>query len=191
MARFRLWSAADSTCSTYRFTPCCGICSGLGGSGRWSTGSRHAAGSYATGLRNSKKRPTEYQHSRAARGSEVRVPSWPSRVFLLAFAFRFFLGRYEMVWNDHSFMVGVDYVDQKITLPLQWLVISACITAAMFVTVGRWKLAAWMALALAIRVAGPAAVRAVYVRPNEISSSVPTFRNTSRRREARSAWIGA
>jgi uncharacterized membrane protein (UPF0182 family) len=94
-------------------------------------------------------------------------------VFLLAFAFRFFLGRYEMVWNDHSFMVGVDYVDQKITLPLQWLVIAACILAAMFVTVGRWKLAAWMALALVIRVAGPAVVRAVYVRPNEISLERP------------------
>jgi uncharacterized membrane protein (UPF0182 family) len=94
-------------------------------------------------------------------------------VLLLAFALRFFLGRYEMVWNDHSFMVGVDYVDQKITLPLQWLVIVACMMAGVFVTVGRWKLAAWMALALVIRVAGPAAVRAVYVRPNEISIERP------------------
>ena len=46
-------------------------------------------------------------------------------VFLLGFALRYFLGRYEMVWNDHSFMVGVDYVDQYIALPLQWLVIAA------------------------------------------------------------------
>ena len=94
-------------------------------------------------------------------------------VFLLAFAVRFFLGRYEMVWNDHGFMVGVDYVDQHIALPLQWLAIVAAVMAAVFVTVGRWRLAAWMALALVIRAAGPAAVRAVYVRPNEISLERP------------------
>ena len=94
-------------------------------------------------------------------------------VFLLALAFRFFLGRYEMVLNDHSFMVGVDYVDQTITLPLQWLVIVAFIMAGVLITLSRWKLAAWMALALVIRVAGPAAVRAVYVRPNEISIERP------------------
>jgi len=94
-------------------------------------------------------------------------------VFLLALAFRFFLGRYEMVLNDHSFMVGVDYVDQKITLPLQWMVIAACVLAGVFVTLGRWKVAAWLALVLVIRAAGPAAVRAVYVRPNEISLQRP------------------
>jgi uncharacterized protein len=93
--------------------------------------------------------------------------------FLLAWALRFFLGRYEMVGNDHGFMVGVDYVDQVVTLPLQWLVISACLVAAGFVTVGRWKLASWMALALVIRIGGPAAVRAIYVRPNEISIERP------------------
>jgi uncharacterized membrane protein (UPF0182 family) len=92
---------------------------------------------------------------------------------LLALAFRFFLGRYEMVWNDHGFMVGVDYVDQKFALPLQWLVIAACLVAAVLVGVGRWKLACWMALALLIQAAGPAAVRAIYVRPNEISIERP------------------
>jgi uncharacterized membrane protein (UPF0182 family) len=78
-----------------------------------------------------------------------------------------------MVWNDHGFMVGVDYVDQQFTLPLQWLVIAACLASAVFVSVGRWKLTAWMALALVIRVAGPPAVRAAYVRPNEISLERP------------------
>lgn len=94
-------------------------------------------------------------------------------VFLLAFAFRYFLGRYEMVWNDHSFMVGVDYVDQNITLPLQWLVIVAALLAGILVTVGRWRVAAWMALALVVRFAVPEVVRVVYVRPNEISLERP------------------
>ncbi|HZP03209.1 MAG TPA: UPF0182 family protein, partial [Terriglobia bacterium] len=110
-------------------------------------------------------------------GLEGARNSWFLRgvaaVFLLAFALGFFLGRYQMVWNDHSFMVGVDYVDQNITLPLQWLVIVACMMASVFIILGRWKLAAWMALALVIRGAGPAAVRAIYVRPNEISLERP------------------
>lgn len=70
-------------------------------------------------------------------------------------------------------MVGVDYVDQKFTLPLQWLTFAACLAAAILVGVGHWRLAPWMALALLLRLAGPAAVRAVYVGPNEISIEKP------------------
>jgi uncharacterized membrane protein (UPF0182 family) len=94
-------------------------------------------------------------------------------VFLLMMAFSFFLGRYEMVWNDHSFMVGIDYVDLKIGLPLQWLAIAASVLAAGFIAMGRWSMAAWMALALILKVGGPVVVRAVYVRPNEISLERP------------------
>ena len=64
-------------------------------------------------------------------------------VLLLALAVRFFLGRYEMVYNEHgTFLVGVDYVDQYIGLPLQWLVIVACLAAAVLVWMRRWLLAA-------------------------------------------------
>lgn len=94
-------------------------------------------------------------------------------VFLLALAFRFFLGRYEMVWNDHGFMVGIDWVDLNVTLPLQWLVIVACLAAAALLGLGRWKLAAVMALALVLRAGLPPAVSALYVRPNEISIERP------------------
>ncbi|MBM3745680.1 MAG: UPF0182 family protein [Acidobacteria bacterium] len=90
-------------------------------------------------------------------------------VLLLAVAFRFFLGRYEMVWNDHGFMVGIDWVDLNVALPLQWLVIVACLAAALLLGLGRWKLAAAMALALVLRAGLPPAVNAIYVRPNEIS----------------------
>ncbi len=49
-------------------------------------------------------------------------------VFLLALAVRFFLGRYGMLLNEHgSFMVGIDYVDQNVALPLQWVLIAACV----------------------------------------------------------------
>ena len=98
-------------------------------------------------------RPTEYQHSWPGgflksgflRGV-VAYFCWRSRS-AFSWAVRDGLERPQL--HGWSGLRGPeDY------LPLQWLVISACITAAMFVTVGRWKLAAWMALALAIRVAG-------------------------------------
>ena len=44
-------------------------------------------------------------------------------MFLIALAVRFYLSRYNMLLNDHGFMVGIDYVDQNIGLPLQWVLI--------------------------------------------------------------------
>ncbi len=92
---------------------------------------------------------------------------------LLALAFRFFLGRYEMVLNQHNFLVGADYVDNYIGLPLQWMMIIACLLAAGFIWMGRWMFAAAMALALVIRVIVPGLISTLYVRPNEISLERP------------------
>jgi uncharacterized membrane protein (UPF0182 family) len=96
-------------------------------------------------------------------------------VFLLiALAVRFYLGRYEMVYNEHgSFLVGIDYVDQNIGLPLQWLLIFGSLAAAAFVWMRRWMLAVAMALTLVISFLAPRAVSALYVRPNEISLQRP------------------
>ena len=94
-------------------------------------------------------------------------------VGLVALALRFFLGRYEMVLNQHSFLVGVDYVDDHIGLPLAWLLVAASLAAAVFVWAGRWVLAAFMALALVVRFLVPGMVSGLYVRPNEISLERP------------------
>ncbi len=52
-------------------------------------------------------------------------------VFLLALAVRFFLSRYSMLLDDHgSFMVGVDYVDQNVAIPLLWVLIISCVLSA-------------------------------------------------------------
>jgi hypothetical protein len=107
-------------------------------------------------------------------GLESRFLRGAAMVLLLAIALRYFLGRYEMVYNEHgSFLVGIDYVDQNIGLPLQWVVIAACLAAAVFVWMGRWFLAAIMALALVINFVLPGAVSALYVRPNEVSLQRP------------------
>ena len=102
-------------------------------------------------------------------GLESRFLRGAAVVFLLAMALRFFLARYEMVYNDHGFMVGVDYVDYHVALPLQWLLVAACVAAAALLWMGRWLAAAAMAVALLIQFAVPRIVAAVYVRPNEIS----------------------
>ena len=107
-------------------------------------------------------------------GLESRFLRGAAVVLLLSLAVRFFLGRYEMVYNEHgSFLVGIDYVDLNIGLPLQWLVILACFAASILVWMRRWLLAACMALALLVDFALPGAVSALYVRPNEISLQRP------------------
>jgi uncharacterized protein len=107
-------------------------------------------------------------------GLESRFLRGAAVALLLALALRFFLARYEMVYNEHgTFLVGIDYVDQHIGIPLQWLVIFACIAAAALIWMGRWFWAASMALALVIEFIVPRAVATLYVRPNEISLERP------------------
>jgi uncharacterized membrane protein (UPF0182 family) len=96
-------------------------------------------------------------------------------VFLLAMAARFFLARYSLLLNEHgSFMVGVDYVDQSIVLPLQWLQIAACVVSAAALAVGRWRTALVVLVgAILLRNVVPPIVAGAYVRPNEISIERP------------------
>jgi uncharacterized membrane protein (UPF0182 family) len=96
-------------------------------------------------------------------------------VFLLSMAARFFLARYGLLLNEHgSFMVGVDYIDQNVVLPLQWLQIAACVIAAVALAISRWRTALVVLIgAILLRNVIPPAVGAAYVRPNEISIERP------------------
>ena len=107
-------------------------------------------------------------------GMQSRFLRGAGAFLLVAVAVRFYLARFEMVYNEHgSFLVGVDYVDAHVGLPLQWLLVVAALAAAAFVAFGRWKLAASMAIALLISFAAPRLVSALYVGPNEISIERP------------------
>jgi uncharacterized protein len=110
---------------------------------------------------------------RLSGGMESRFLRGAISVVLVAMACKYFLGRYEMVYNDHGFMVGIDYVDNNITLPLQWLLIAACLAAAAFVTMGRWVWAAAMVIAFPIEIVTPGIVSTLYVKANEISLERP------------------
>ena len=107
-------------------------------------------------------------------GLESRFLRGAAVALLLALAVKFYLGCFQMVYNQHgSFMVGIDWVDLKVGLPMQYLLILAAIAAAVLVWLGHWMKAAWMAIALVLAFAVPRLVSAVYVAPNEISLERP------------------
>ncbi len=95
-------------------------------------------------------------------------------VFLVALAVRFFLSRYNMLLDEHgTFMVGVDYVDQNVAIPLVWFLIVSCLLSAIALIANKWRLALLVVLAFILRNIVPPIVTATYVRPNEISLERP------------------
>ncbi|MEZ5355384.1 MAG: UPF0182 family protein [Bryobacteraceae bacterium] len=87
---------------------------------------------------------------------------------LLAMAGNQFLNRYDLLMSDHGFLVGADYVDEHVRLPLLWALIGAFLISAAGVLIGRWKVVITVAAAAALYAVLPPAVNALYVRPNEI-----------------------
>ncbi|HVA93309.1 MAG TPA: UPF0182 family protein [Candidatus Dormibacteraeota bacterium] len=107
----------------------------------------------------------------ASRAGFVRIISV---IFLLGFAVWIYLGNYELLFNTHAFMTGADYVDQKVTLPLRWLLIAISIGALPLVWMRKYKQAVFLVSGfLLLQLVVPALVAAVYVRPNEISIERP------------------
>jgi len=107
----------------------------------------------------------------ATRAGFVRVIAV---VLLLGLATWVFLGNYKLLFNSHAFMTGADYVDEKVTLPLRWLLIIAALAALPLVWTSRYKKAIALLIAVFIlQLVLPGIVRAVYVRPNEISIERP------------------
>ena len=95
-------------------------------------------------------------------------------ILLLGFAVWIFLGNYELLLNSHAFMTGADFVDQKVTLPLRWLLIVVTIGALPLVWTRRYKKAVVVVMSFFfLQLALPGLVHAVYVRPNEISIERP------------------
>ena len=104
---------------------------------------------------------------RLAGAVESRFLRAAAVVFLAGLAARFVLGRYSMLLNEHGFLVGVDWVNENLSLPLQWLAVAASLSAAALVWLRRLK------IALILRAAVPGIVAAVYVRPNELALQRP------------------
>jgi uncharacterized protein len=93
--------------------------------------------------------------------------------FLFALAVRVFLDRYDLLLNEHGFMVGIDWVNHNVTLPLLWLLIISCAASGVALLFGRLSVLLVLAAAFIIRLVVPPLVATVYVRPNEISIERP------------------
>ena len=118
--------------------------------------------------------PMDLSMLKLSGGFESRFLRGAVAFFLISFAAKFYLGRFEMVWNQHRFMVGVDYTDDHFTLPLYWLVIGALLVGAVLVMMRRW-VALGMVLggSFALLMVVPAIAGSFYVKPNEISLERP------------------
>jgi hypothetical protein len=95
-------------------------------------------------------------------------------LFLVALAAQFWLGRYELLLSDHgNLMVGIDYLQQNLGLPLQTIKAGAAVLAAILVILGRRKLAIACAIVLVIDWIVPPLASSLYVRPNELTLEKP------------------
>ncbi len=95
-------------------------------------------------------------------------------VLLFGFAGWVLLGNYELLFNVHDFLVGADFVDEKIVLPLRWVLIASAIFSIGLVWRRRYKTTlVLLTVAYGLTLVVPGAIRAVYVRPNEISIERP------------------
>ncbi len=106
-------------------------------------------------------------------GLESRFLRGALAVVLIALACRYFLGRYEMVWHEHGFMAGIDWLEDHVALPLQWVLIGACLAAAVFGWLGKWRVVLGLAILLPVTWVIPKLVSGLYVKPNEISLEAP------------------
>ncbi|HZL55977.1 MAG TPA: UPF0182 family protein [Bryobacteraceae bacterium] len=108
-------------------------------------------------------------------GLESRFLRGALAFFFVALAARYYLARFEMVWNQHSrFMIGIDYTDEHFALPLYWVTISALIVGAGLIVMRRWVVAgAVVGVSLALLFIVPPVAGSLFVKPNEISLERP------------------
>lgn len=112
----------------------------------------------------------EFPSLRSMTTLEVRFFRILVSIFILAFAVRLYLDRYDLVYTDHGFMVGVDWVAENVTVPLLWLSMAGCVAGAGLMFAGKWRIGAIVVLLpLIVQFIVPRAVAAIHVRPNELA----------------------
>ena len=90
-------------------------------------------------------------------------------IALLGAAAWFYLGQYTLLHSDHSFMVGMDWLDETVRLPLRLLVVFALVLAIPLIVTSRYKIMAYLVGGAIVLHAGlPLVLQWVYVSPNEL-----------------------
>ncbi len=97
--------------------------------------------------------------------------------FLVALAVSFWLDRYQMLYTDHgNLLSGIDYIQQNLGLPFQYLKAGAAVLAALLVLSRKRLWAVACAIVLVLDVAIPPLVSSLYVKPNELTLERPFLR---------------
>jgi uncharacterized membrane protein (UPF0182 family) len=94
-------------------------------------------------------------------------------LFFTAWAVSILLGRYDLLFEDHGSLVGVDWTAENVSLPLIYLKALAALAAAAAFLAGRWKWALVFPAMLLIGAVLPPLVSSLYVRPSEITIQRP------------------
>lgn len=115
-------------------------------------------------------------------------------LLLVLYAVSRFFARYDLLYSNHNFLYGADYVDTRIGLPLIWVQMVAALGLALLVAFGsrggrRWRMpgqwpvlrslgigpelvAGFLAIAILPSVI-TSAVHSIYVSPNELTLERP------------------
>ena len=130
---------------------CSGLCLCWRFFAPWSSGPRPEDGScgceVAVNRRAFELGPRALLLPGASRAGFVRVIAV---ILLLGLAAWVYLGNYDLLFNSHAFMTGADYVDQKVTLPLRWVLMVAILAAIPLAWMSRYKKAAALVAAFFI-----------------------------------------
>ena len=118
-------------------------------------------------------RELDLRFFRLTGGLESRFLRSIIALLFVCIAVGYWLGRYQMVYHEHGFMVGVDYVDEHVGIPLQWLLAGAALAAAVLAWSGRWILILFLASVIPVSWLIPKLMSSLYVKPNEISLEAP------------------
>jgi len=94
-------------------------------------------------------------------------------VFFLALAARFYFDRYDLLFEDHGSLVGIDWVDEHLTLPLLGLMMLTSVGAAVSFFAGRLRYALMLPAAYVVYLVAPYLATSLYVRPSEITIQKP------------------
>jgi hypothetical protein len=105
---------------------------------------------------------------------ETGVLQFLMALFLVGLAVSFWLDRFELLYSDHgNLLVGLDYVQQHVGLPLQYAKTGAALLAAVLVLARKRRWALGCAIVLLFDIALPPLVSSLYVKPNELSLEKP------------------
>jgi len=117
--------------------------------------------------------PAELDLSELAGSFEARFLRNLAALFFAAWAVSILLGRYDLLFEDHGSLVGVDWTAENVSLPLFWLKSASALAAAAAFLLGRYRWALVFPAALLLGAVVPPVVSSLYVRPSEITIQRP------------------